>query len=80
MKRDTTKKSESSTRLLQSVQNLRLENDKQNKTIHDLHMKLQNANVLKAAEDRMCGDLKVNLNQKEMEIDALNKQVVSIEL
>lgn len=69
-------KCESSARLVQSMQNLRLETEKNYQTIEELKRENCNLNRLRENAERFSYDLKLEISKKESEIDLLQKQIV----
>lgn len=70
-------KCESSARLVQSMQSLRLETEKNYQTIEDMKEEIQNLNRLREHAERFSYELKLEISKKESEIDLLQQQIVN---
>lgn len=70
-------KCESSARLVQSMQNLRLETEKNYQTIEDLKQENENLRRLRENAEQFSYELKLEISKKESEIDLLQKQMVN---
>lgn len=78
IKSDNKLKGEASTRLVQSLQNLRVENDKHYQTIRNLQMEVDNLSMLRTKSEKNCCDLRQTITRKEQEINELQKELSEI--
>lgn len=76
VKRENRLKCESSARLANSLQSLRLETENNAKTIEELKAELETVNKLRHKAEKNAYDLKIELQRKETDLESLQKELV----
>ncbi|KAK4878025.1 hypothetical protein RN001_010531 [Aquatica leii] len=75
VKNDSRLKNESGARLLLNVQNLRIENEKQQRVINELKTEMDALKVGKTKIEEICEQLKIDSAAKEASLETLQKQM-----
>ncbi|KAF2885082.1 hypothetical protein ILUMI_21085 [Ignelater luminosus] len=78
VKNENLSRCDSRARLVQSVQNLKLESERHQRTIGELRAEIEGLNALKAKLDQNCSELRQSVSSKDIEVEDVKKQLTEL--